>query len=100
MALREDIADVPLGNRPIPVVVPEKERTWLSPLNQRRWRNFRKNRRAFWSLIIFAVLFGLSLLAEFIAKDKPILVKHNGAYCWRKSRKRAPPWANVSRRAG
>ncbi len=80
MALREDIADVPLGNRPIPVVVPEKERTWLSPLNQRRWRNFRKNRRAFWSLIIFAVLFGLSLLAEFIANDKPILVKHNGAY--------------------
>ena len=46
----------------------------LSPLNQRRWRNFRRNRRAFWSLIIFAVLFGLSLTAEFIANEKPILV--------------------------
>ncbi|MGI9369574.1 MAG: ABC transporter permease, partial [Ruegeria sp.] len=50
----------------------------LSPLNQRRWRNFRRNGRAFWSLIVFAVLFGLSLFAEFIANDKPILVKFQG----------------------
>ena len=52
----------------------------LSPLNQRRWRNFRRNRRAFWSLIIFAVLFGLSLMAEFIANEKPILVQYRGEY--------------------
>ncbi|SMO67719.1 ABC transporter permease [Ruegeria faecimaris] len=50
----------------------------LSPLNQRRWRNFRRNGRAFWSLIIFSILFGLSLFAEFIANDKPILVKYRG----------------------
>jgi len=50
----------------------------LSPLNQRRWRNFRRNGRAFWSLIIFAVLFGISLFAEFIANDKPILVNYRG----------------------
>ncbi len=56
------------------------KRPWLSPLNQRRWRNFTRNRRAYWSLIIFSFLFGLSLFAEFIANDKPILVKHNGAY--------------------
>lgn len=48
----------------------------LSPLNQRRWRNFKRNRRATWSLIIFGVLFGLSLFAEFIANDKPILVSY------------------------
>ena len=36
----------------------------LSPLNQRRWRNFKANRRALWSLGIFAVLFGLSLFAH------------------------------------
>ncbi|WP_171207018.1 ABC transporter permease [Ruegeria sp. HKCCA0235A] len=52
----------------------------LSPLNQRRWSNFRRNKRAFWSLIIFAVLFGLSLFAEFIANDKPILVKYRGEF--------------------
>ncbi len=50
----------------------------LSPLNQRRWRNFRRNRRAWYSLIIFSLLFGLSLFAEFIANDKPILVSYQG----------------------
>lgn len=50
----------------------------LSPLNQRRWRNFRANGRAFWSLILFSILFGLSLFAEFIANDKPLLVKFDG----------------------
>lgn len=52
----------------------------LSPLNQRRWRNFKKNRRAYWSLWIFSILFGLSLFAEFLAYDKPILIRHQGAF--------------------
>ncbi|MCV3271729.1 ABC transporter permease [Roseobacter sinensis] len=52
----------------------------LSPLNQRRWRNFKRNRRAYWSLWIFAVLFGISLMAEFVAYDKPILVQYRGSY--------------------
>ena len=52
----------------------------LSPLNKRRWSNFRKNRRAFWSLCIFLVLFGLSLFAEFLANDKPILVRYQGEF--------------------
>ncbi len=50
----------------------------LSPLNRRRWRNFKRNRRAFWSLWIFVVLFGLSLFAEFIANDKPLIVSYRG----------------------
>jgi microcin C transport system permease protein len=52
----------------------------LSPLNQRRWRNFRRNRRAFWSLWIFLVLFGLSLFAEFLAYNKPILIQYRGDF--------------------
>ena len=52
----------------------------VSALNQRRWANFKANRRAYWSLIIFSVIFGLSLFAEFIANDKPILVKYRGAF--------------------
>jgi len=59
---------------------PRKGWLTLSPLNQRRWRNFTRNRRAFWSLWIFALLFGLSLFAEFIANDKPILVQYRGEY--------------------
>ncbi|MBS0125299.1 ABC transporter permease [Thetidibacter halocola] len=50
----------------------------LSPLNRRRWNNFKKNRRAFWSLWIFLALFVTSLFAEFIANDKPILVSYRG----------------------
>ncbi len=52
----------------------------LSPLNQRRWRNFRANRRAYWSLVIFGVFFVLSMFAELIANDKPILVNYRGEY--------------------
>ena len=50
----------------------------LSPLNQRRWRNFTANRRAVWSLWIFGVLFGLSLFAELLANEKPIIVRYKG----------------------
>jgi len=62
------------------VVVPQKERMFLSPLNQRRWRNFKRNRRALWSLWVFGIIFTLSLFAEFIANDKPILVQYRGEY--------------------
>ena len=49
-----------------------------SPITKRRWRNFRSNNRAFWSLIIFSGLFTLSLFAEFIANDKPVFVSYRG----------------------
>ena len=52
----------------------------LSELDRRRLRNFRANRRAFWSLWIFLVLFILSLFAELLANDQPILVKFKGEY--------------------
>ena len=70
--------------KPDPVVDPTPpvslQRSRLSPLNQRRLRNFTSNRRAYWSLLIFSVLFGLSLFAEIIANDKPILVNYQGGY--------------------
>jgi microcin C transport system permease protein len=50
----------------------------LSPLNRRRLRNFRSNRRGYYSLWIFLVLFTLSLFAELIANDKPLLVVYDG----------------------
>ncbi|CAN7161296.1 ABC transporter permease [Pararhizobium sp. LjRoot235] len=50
----------------------------LSPINQRRRENFRANRRGYWSFWIFMVLFGLSLCAEFIANDKPVLASYKG----------------------
>jgi microcin C transport system permease protein len=53
-------------------------RPWLSPLNIRRWESFKANRRGYWSLWIFLVLFVLSLFAEFIANDKPVLASYKG----------------------
>jgi microcin C transport system permease protein len=58
--------------------VAQRRRGWLSPLNQRRWINFKANRRGYCSLIIFSILFVLSLCAEFIAKDKPFFVRFDG----------------------
>jgi microcin C transport system permease protein len=55
---------------------PPPRKLLLSPLNRRRWQNFKANRRGYWSLWIFLALFGLSLLAEFIANDRPIVVSY------------------------
>lgn len=50
----------------------------LSPINLRRWTNFKANRRGYWSLWIFLTLFFISLFAELIANDRPILVSYKG----------------------
>lgn len=52
----------------------------LSPVTRRRLTIFRRNRRGFWSLWIFLVLFGLSLFAEFLANDKPLLIRYNNQW--------------------
>jgi microcin C transport system permease protein len=52
----------------------------LTPLARRRLRNFRANRRGFWSLWAFLALFGVSLCAELIANDRPLLVRYDGAW--------------------
>ncbi|WP_072373401.1 ABC transporter permease [Hyphomicrobium sp. NDB2Meth4] len=52
----------------------------LSPLNQRRFANFKANRRGYRSLCIFLVIFTLSLFAEFIANDRPLLVSYKGEW--------------------
>lgn len=64
---------------PLPVEIqPPRQKFKLSPMNKRRLSNFKANRRGFWSLWIFLVLFVLSLGAEFIANDKPILASYKG----------------------
>lgn len=54
------------------------ERPWLSPTNRRRLENFCANGRGFWSFCIFMILFVLSLFAEFIANDRPIVASYKG----------------------
>lgn len=52
----------------------------MNPITQRRLQQFRANKRGFWSLWIFMFLFIVCLSAEFVANDKPILVKFDGGY--------------------
>ena len=49
----------------------------VSP-SRRIWLRFKQSRRGYWSLIIFAVLFALSLCAEVISNDRPLLARYNG----------------------
>jgi len=48
----------------------------ISRLNQQRWQRFRHHRRGYWSLWIFLFIFVLSLCAELVANDKPLLVHY------------------------
>ncbi|MGL4263879.1 MAG: ABC transporter permease [Afipia sp.] len=70
----ETTALSPMGE----AVPPSRHPLGISPLNQRRWRNFKSNRRGYWSFWIFALLFFVSLFAELIANDRPFLIKFDG----------------------
>ncbi|MDQ8727002.1 ABC transporter permease [Bradyrhizobium sp. LHD-71] len=74
----ETTAVSPLGE----AVPPSGHGVSISPLNQRRWQNFKANRRGYWSFWIFMVLFVVSLFAELIANDKPLMVKFDGRLYW------------------
>jgi microcin C transport system permease protein len=52
----------------------------LSPIAKRRIQQFKANKRGFWSLWLFLALFAVCLFAEFIANDKPFLVKFDNSY--------------------
>jgi microcin C transport system permease protein len=52
----------------------------LGEVGRRRWAGFRSNRRAFWSLWIFSVLFLGTLPAELVANDRPLLVRYEGHF--------------------
>jgi len=53
-----------------------------SPLNRRRWQNFRANRRGYWSFWLFSLLFVISMFAELIANDRPLMIRYDGHLYW------------------
>ena len=83
---KEDTAPPPVETTtqsPLGAAVPvTRHRFSLSPLNRRRWQNFKSNRRGYWSLWIFLILFFVSLFAELIANDRPFLIKFDGRLYW------------------
>jgi microcin C transport system permease protein len=50
----------------------------MNPLTQKRWSAFKANKRGWWSLWLFMLIFLLTLFAEFIANDKPFIVSYQG----------------------
>ncbi len=52
----------------------------MTPTNQARWARFRQNRRGYWSLWIFGLLFAMSLGAELIANDRPLVVHYQNQW--------------------
>lgn len=51
-----------------------------SPIARHRWRRFKEHRRGFFSLWLFILLLGLSLGAELLANDKPLLIHYQGSF--------------------
>lgn len=52
----------------------------FTPINQRRFQRFKANKRGWYSLWLFLLLFFVSLFAELLANDKPLLIKFDGQY--------------------
>ena len=52
----------------------------MTPITRRRLAVFRSHRRGWWSLIIFTALFVICLFAEFVANDRPLLVRYHGQF--------------------
>ena len=50
----------------------------VSPLTRRRLAIFRAHKRGYWSLWIFLALFVVTLFAEFLANDRPLLIRFEG----------------------
>ena len=55
------------------------ESAHVSP-GRRAWRRFRRNKLGFWSLVVFSAMVVLSLFAEALSNDKPLVVRYEGAY--------------------
>ena len=77
---RTTLAETPISTATgTPVQMPMIKRGYvISPINRRRWDNFKRNRRGYISLWIFLILFVISLFAELIANDKPLYIRFNG----------------------
>ena len=52
----------------------------MNPIMRRRLDAFIRNRRGFWSLWVFLLLLAITVLAEGLANDKPLLVRYDGEW--------------------
>jgi microcin C transport system permease protein len=74
----DSVAETPVATPAGPILAPAARGFSLSPINRRRWENFKRNRRGYVALWLFTILFVISLFAEFIANDKPLYLRFDG----------------------
>lgn len=71
----EPAGHVPSGKEP-----GREGRATISGYRWRKWQQFRRNKKGYYSLILFSLFFALSMMAELISNDKPLLVRYEGGY--------------------
>lgn len=71
--------DIQAAVRPFKLDITLPMKMFNSPLTRRRWAKFCANRRSFWSLWLFLGCFCLTMAAELVANDKPLMVQYRGA---------------------
>ena len=77
---KEKLPERAAGAMAGPIDPKQRKKYYFSQINRRRWRNFKSNRRGFYSFWVFLVMLFVSLFAEFIANDRPFLVKYDGQF--------------------
>jgi len=70
------IEAIPAGQTAQPALMPPVSQSPAA----RAWRRFRRNRLGFVSLVLFCALVVVSLFAEILSTDKPLVVRYNGAF--------------------
>ena len=78
--VRPELGTVPLPP-PVEPARPAGERlpAGLSP-GRRAWLRFKRNRLGYWSLILFSVMVVVSLFAEVLSTDRPLVLRYEGRY--------------------
>jgi microcin C transport system permease protein len=64
---------------PAAQLLPMQPSVSLSP-RRRAWQRFKRNRLGLWSLVVLCVLFAISLVAELVSNDKPLIARYNGQW--------------------
>ena len=56
--------------------------TMNHPIHLRQWKAFKQNKRSYYALILFSILFFISLFSEIIANEKPLVIRYDGQFYW------------------
>lgn len=62
------------------VTTAAKLRSAVAKRRRMTWQRFKRNKRGYFSLVLFFLLFGLSLMAEVISNDRPLVIQYEGQF--------------------